>query len=248
MLIVQGFNWQGFEWGTVSFVFDALGFSVSTKYVKDVNSSAFSALRRLARPAQQPLLERCELCNLILPPTHRHLLEMTSRQIACSCDPCALLFQNALGAKFKLIPRDTRALPDFHMTDAEWENLALPIDLAFFVYHTPQEKMTAMYPSPAGPMESLLTLNSWETLVRHNSALQTMEADVETLLVNRSNGAREYFIAPIDTCYKLVGTIRMHWRGLSGGDAVWGKIDSFFAHLREQSPVWKASTSERKGA
>jgi hypothetical protein len=196
------------------------------------SSSAFSTLRRLAKPSQQPLLERCELCNLVLPPTHRHLLDLTSRQVACSCDPCALLFQNAVGAKFKLIPRDAQALPDFQMTDGEWENLALPIDLAFFFYSTPQEKMSAMYPSPAGPTESLLTLNSWEALVRQNPALQTMEADVAALLVNRSKGAREYFIAPIDVCFELVGTIRVHWRGLSGGDQVWREIENFFAKLR----------------
>ncbi|HEV2096059.1 MAG TPA: DUF5947 family protein [Chthoniobacterales bacterium] len=213
-----------------------------------MSSSAFAALRRFAKPLQQPVLERCELCNLILPPRHRHLLEMTTRQVACSCDPCALLFQNAVGAKFKSIPRDARALPDFQMTDAEWENLALPIDLAFFFYSTPQEKMAAMYPSPAGPTESLLPLTSWETLVRQNPALQTMEADVEALLVNRSQGAREYFIAPMDACYELVGTIRMHWRGLSGGDAVWLEIEKFFAKLRAQSPVWKAPTPERNGA
>lgn len=118
------------------------------------------------------------------------------------------------------------------MTDGEWENLALPIDLAFFFYSTPQEKMSAMYPSPAGPTESLLTLNSWEALVRQNPALQTMEADVAALLVNRSKGAREYFIAPIDVCFELVGTIRVHWRGLSGGDQVWREIENFFAKLR----------------
>lgn len=198
-----------------------------------MNSSAFSTLRRFAKPPAQPVLERCELCNLVLPPKHRHLLEMTTRQVACSCDPCALLFENAVGAKFKLIPRDAHALPEFHMTDAEWENFSLPIDLAFFFYSTPQGKMTAMYPSPAGPTESLLTLTAWEMLVRQNPALQKLEADVEALLVNRANGAREYFIAPMDACYELVGTIRMHWRGLSGGDAVWQEIDGFFARLRE---------------
>ena len=182
-------------------------------------------------------MERCELCNLVLPPTHRHLLEMTSRQVACSCDPCALLFQSAVGAKFKLIPRDARTLADFQMTDPEWENLSLPIDLAFFFFSTPQGKMSAMYPSPAGPTESLLPLTSWEILVRQNPVLQKMEADVEALLVNRAGGAREYFIAPIDACYELVGTIRMHWRGLSGGDAVWLEIEKFFAKLKAQARV-----------
>lgn len=195
--------------------------------------SAFSALRRLAKPPLQPVLERCELCNLVLPPLHRHLLEVAARQVACSCDPCALLFQSAAGAKFKLIPRDARSLPNFQMTDGEWESLALPIDLAFFFYSSPGGKMTAMYPSPAGPTESLLPLTSWEALVSQNPELGDMEADVEALLVNRAGQAREYFIAPIDKCYELVGTIRMHWRGLSGGEEVWRAIEKFFVRLRD---------------
>jgi Family of unknown function (DUF5947) len=203
-----------------------------------VSSSSFAALRRFAKAPQQPVLERCELCNLVLPPVHRHLLDLTTRQVACSCDPCALLFQNAVGGKFKLIPRDAHALPNFQMSDGEWESLSLPIDLAFFFYSTPGGKMTAMYPSPAGPTESLLPLTSWEALVRRNPVLQNMEADVEALLLNRAGAAREYFLAPIDKCYELVGTIRMHWRGLSGGDGVWREIENFFLRLRERSSIF----------
>ena len=210
-----------------------------------MSSSSFAALRRFAKAPQQPVLERCELCNLVLPPAHRHLLDTATRQVACSCDPCALLFQNAVGAKFKLIPRDARSLPDFQMTDGDWESLALPIDLAFFFYSTPSEKMTAMYPSPAGPTESLLPLTSWEALVRQNPVLQNMEFDVEALLLNRAGAAREYFLAPIDKCYELVGTIRVHWRGLSGGDDVWREIENFFAKLRSEA---KPLRPERNGA
>ncbi len=210
-----------------------------------MSSSSFAALRRFAKAPQQPVLERCELCNLVLPPVHRHLLDLASRQVACSCDPCALLFQNAVGAKFKLIPRDGHTLPDFQMTDGDWESLALPIDLAFFFYSTPNEKMMAMYPSPAGPTESLLPLSSWQELVRQNPVLENMQADVEALLVNRAANAREYFIAPIDKCYELVGTIRMHWRGLSGGDEVWREIGNFFAKLRS---AWNPASPERNGA
>jgi hypothetical protein len=42
-------------------------------------------------------------------------------------------------------------------------------------------------------------------------------------------------LVPIDECYSLVGLIRMHWRGLSGGREVWEKIDRFFENLRERS-------------
>ena len=47
--------------------------------------------------------------------------------------------------------------------------------------------------------------------------LAELEPDVEALLVNRMKGERAYYRAPIDECFKLVGLIRMHWRGLSGG-------------------------------
>jgi hypothetical protein len=203
--------------------------------------SSFSALRRFAgAPAPRPMAtprpeEHCELCSVRLPPEHRHLLETAKRQIVCACDPCALRFENVLEGRFKLIPRDARTLPDFQISDADWENFALPINLAFFFYSTPNERMAAMYPSPAGATESLLPLTAWESLVRRNPPLREMQADVEALLVNRIEGKREYFLAPIDKCFELVGTIRMHWRGLSGGEEVWREIEKFFARLKENA-------------
>jgi Family of unknown function (DUF5947) len=202
--------------------------------------SSFAALRRLAGAPQNnngaaPPAERehCELCRVALPASHRHLLEMPTRRIVCSCDPCALRFENVFEGKFKLIPRDTRPLPDFQMSEAEWEGLSLPINLAFFFYDTPHEKMAAYYPSPAGATESLLPLTAWEALVQRNPVLRDMQPDVETLLVNRVNETRHYFIAPIDVCFELVGLIRIHWRGFSGGEEVWREIDGFFSRLKE---------------
>jgi hypothetical protein len=63
-----------------------------------------------------------------------------------------------------------------------------------------------------------------------------MEADVEALLVNRVNNARDYFVAPIDQCYRLVGLIRTHWRGLSGGPAAWQQVGAFFEELKQRCP------------
>jgi hypothetical protein len=45
----------------------------------------------------------------------------------------------------------------------------------------------------------------------------------------------EYYLVPIDECYKLVGLIRTHWRGLSGGTEVWREIGAFFAELKKQA-------------
>ena len=188
------------------------------------------ALRRLAR-GQSPV-EQCEFCSVRLAPAHRHLLEVATRKIICACDPCALRFHNVIGGRWKLIPRDARALPGFQLSDMEWESLSLPINLAFFFLSSSTNKVTAFYPSPAGATESLLSLSSWAGLVARNPLLEQMEPDVEALLVNRVGPAREHFLAPIDTCFELVGLIRVHWRGFSGGEAVWREIEQFFGRLR----------------
>ena len=121
------------------------------------------------------------------------------------------------------------------MSEAQWESFALPIGLAFFFYSTPTAKVTALYPGPAGATESLLPLTAWAALVSDNPKLAQMQPDVEALLVNRVGTARRHYVAPMDLCYELVGLIRLHWRGLSGGDAVWGEIDAFFARLEQQA-------------
>jgi hypothetical protein len=196
--------------------------------------SSLKALRKFAsaaRPRTVVEAERCELCSVSLPPQHRHLLQTASRKIVCACDPCALRFQNVIGGRFKLVPRDAHVLPNFQISDQEWEALALPINLAFFFYSTPSTKMTAMYPSPAGATESLLPLTAWKALATNNPELSEMLPDVEALLANRVGDKRAYFIAPIDKCYELVGTIRKHWKGLSGGEEVWREIDEFFKRL-----------------
>jgi hypothetical protein len=176
--------------------------------------------------------EKCEFCGAGLQAEHRHLLEVANGRIVCTCFPCAFRFQDVVGGRFKLIPSDIRHLAQLDLSDSEWENLALPINLAFFFYSTPQQKMNAMYPSPAGATESLLPLTAWDSLVERNSILAAIESDVEALLVNRVGTKREHYIVPIDLCFELVGLIRVHWRGLSGGDRVWEEVDTFFAKLK----------------
>jgi Family of unknown function (DUF5947) len=196
-------------------------------------SSAFAALRRFVRA--RAVVERCEMCSAELATGHQHLVEPKTRQLICACQPCAVLFCNQSETKYKSVPRRIRFLQDFQLTDAEWDNLALPINMAFFFHSTPDGKVVALYPSPAGPMESLLSLDTWDEIVQDNPVLKKMEPDVEALLVNRVENTREYFLAPIDECYKLVGLIRAHWRGLSGGAEVWAEIVKFFDELKRRA-------------
>ena len=119
----------------------------------------------------------------------------------------------------------------------------LPINLAFFYHDSVQNRVLAMYPSPAGATESLLSLQAWCELEADNPALQKMEPDVEALLVNRIGATQEYFLVPIDECYRLVGLIRANWRGLSGGTEVWKEIKGFFDRLKTKCGVLKEVAS-----
>lgn len=185
-------------------------------------------------------VERCELCSAELIHDHPHLVELVSRQILCACDACALLFDGHERSKFKRVSRSIRFLPDFEMTDAEWNNLVIPINLAFFFHSSIEGRMVALYPSPAGAVESLLPLDSWTAIVEKNPVLGHLQSDIEALLINRIDRKDEgipaqYYIAPIDECYKLVGILRSHWKGLSGGAEVWTEIEHFFADLGARS-------------
>jgi hypothetical protein len=202
----------------------------------------FAALRRFVKP--RAIVERCELCSAELPPDHNHLVEPRTRQLLCACQACAILFSGQAETKYRRVPQRPRYFSDFHLTDAQWESLMIPIGMAFFFHSSPAGKTIALYPSPAGATESLLDLESWSSIVQENPALASMEPDTEALLVNRVKGERQYYIAPIDECYKLVGLIRASWRGLSGGTEVWEEIGKFFAGLKEKSsPVGEAKNA-----
>jgi len=184
------------------------------------SGKSFGVLRQFVRRASA--VETCEMCSQELANHHQHLLEPVSRKLVCACDACAILFNNSGQTKYKRVPRRIRFLPDFHMTDSQWDGLMMPINMAFFFKSAPQERVIALYPSPAGATESLLSFDTWDEIEHDNPALLEMEADVEALLVNRIGHSRgfsqpEYYVVPIDECFKLVGLIRSRWQGLSGG-------------------------------
>lgn len=201
-------------------------------------SNSFDVLRRFVR--RRPAVERCEMCSAGLGDSHQHLLEPIGRKLMCACDACAILFGSQGQTKYKRVPQRIRFLPHFRMTDSQWDGLMMPINMAFFFRSTPQGRMLAMYPSPAGATESLLSLDTWDEIALENPVLLEMEPDVEALLVNRIGHARgftnaEYYVVPVDECFKLVGLIRSRWQGLSGGVEVWQEIGKFFSGLQARA-------------
>jgi hypothetical protein len=195
-----------------------------------------SRLQELAhRPRTEPARpeERCELCAEPIAPEHRHVLDLTERRPLCVCRACSILFDRdgAGGGHYRLIPDRCRLVEDFDLDDAFWLALHIPVDMAFFFESSVAGRVVAFYPSPLGATESLLELDAWTDLVERNPILETLEPDVEALLVNRARGERQHWLLPVDRCYELVGLIRQRWRGFTGGNEVWETIDGFFADL-----------------
>lgn len=170
------------------------------------------------------MLERCELCGASIAADHRHLLEPERRELLCACRACALLFDR--GGRYRLVPTRRVRLEAVELTDEMWEELRLPVDIAFFLRSSAEGRAQAYYPGPMGATESLLTFDL--------DVLDTLEPDVEALLVDRHLGERRHWIVPIDDCFRLVGLIRTHWQGLTGGKAIWGEIGRFFDDLERR--------------
>jgi hypothetical protein len=182
------------------------------------------------------------LCSAELPEEHPHLVEVANHRLRCACEPCAILFSNASAAKFRRVPRDAWFLADFRLSDVLWESLGLPINLAFFMHSTAAGRVVALYPSPAGATEALPAPEAWQTLTDENPVLRDLEPDVEALLVNRLGPMPECYRVGIDECYKLVGLIRTHWQGFSGGPAVREEMARFFAALKQRARLTKDTT------
>ena len=223
-------------------------------------------LRQFARKrAMRPPEEQCELCSTEIGSNHRHLMDLTKHALLCVCSPCSILFgePGSGGGNYRLVPDRYLLLMDFHMTDEQWDNLMIPVNMVY-IFNTswraqeslpqtpsPQKRAMAFYPSPAGAMESMLSLEGWDELLSDNPILNSLEPDVEALLINRvqnkGGGAdyREHYIVPIDTCFELVGLIRLKWQGLSGGEEVWKAIAEFFVGLRAKATTVGGTEPEK---
>ena len=181
--------------------------------------------------------ERCELCGQPIGGKHRHLVDLSKRQLLCACRPCSLLFDReaAGGDHYRLVPERCTLVEGFRLDDLGWRSLRIPVEMAFFVRSGETGRVTAFYPSPGGPTESLLELEAWSELERDNPVLAGLRPDVEALLVNRVAGRCEHFIVGLDECYRLVALVRSHWRGFGGGATVWSEIGRFFDALRARA-------------
>ncbi|MFI6080878.1 DUF5947 family protein [Streptomyces sp. NPDC051217] len=208
--------------------------------------SPVAALLRVSRNRPEPAAgERCEMCAAPIGEDHQHVVNLESRTLMCGCRACYLLFTDE-GARLRY-----RAVPDRYLRfdglplDARtWDELQIPVGLAFLFRNSVQERTIAFYPGPAGATESELPLDAWATIVESNPELAVLRPDVEALLVRRtaaggSGDGRESVaschLVPIDACYELVGRLRTLWRGFDGGQEAHAAMDAFFEHVEGRS-------------
>ena len=181
--------------------------------------------------------ERCEMCDEAIGPEHGHVADLEGHRLLCTCRGCYLLFTGpgAGGLRYRAVPTEVRRLVTLAISDAQWDALQVPVDLAFFFRQTGLDHVVACYPGPGGATESSLDLGQWVDVESANPVLRDVGVDVEAVLVRRDDGGLEGFVVPIDVCYELVGLVRRHWTGFAGGAEVWARIEEFFEQLRGRS-------------
>jgi hypothetical protein len=198
-------------------------------------------LRRFREPATvdphlDPDVERCEMCAEPVGQRHGHVVDLEGRALLCTCRGCYLLFirPGAAQGRFRGVPERYLHVPALRMSAADWDELQIPVRMAFFFHNSALGRTVAFYPSPGGATESELPLGSWERVLAANPRLADARPDVEALLVDRGDDGFGCYLVPIDACYELVGLVRRTWTGFSGGRQAWEAIDDYFATLRRR--------------
>jgi hypothetical protein len=188
--------------------------------------------------AAEPAPERCELCAVTVTPDHRHVVNLDSRALLCACRPCALLFDGDAEQTYRTVPDRYLALPEV-LTQAEWDELDVPVGLAFVFRNSRQRRTVICYPGPAGATEADLPLAVWDALVAREPLLAGIASDVEAVLVRAERSERDGFagyVVPVDVCYELVGLLRVVWRGFDGGSEARTRIAEFFQRVQARCP------------
>lgn len=197
-----------------------------------------AALRRITRTRPAAVVgERCEMCAESIGSTHPHVVNLDSRALMCSCRACYLLFTDQdAHLRYRAVPERYLRFPDLTLDARAWDELQIPVGLAFLFQNSVQQRTIAFYPSPAGATESDLPLDAWDRIVEQNPELAVLRSDVEALLVRRDDGTSgSCHLVPIDACYELVGQLRMLWRGFDGGREAHDAMDAFFARVQGRS-------------
>jgi hypothetical protein len=205
----------------------------------NTSRSPLGTLRRI-NSSRPPVVEgeRCDMCSAPVADEHQHVVDLNSRSLMCTCRPCYLLFTDTEAQmRYRAVPDRYLAFPGFELGQGDWDDLQIPVGLAFLFKNTTQDRVVAFYPSPAGATESELSMAAWDRVLEANPGLDTVLPDVEALLIRgtREDDGFSCHVVPIDTCYELVGRMRMTWRGFDGGQEARAALEEFFAMVDARS-------------
>ena len=202
--------------------------------------SPLAGLRRVVATRPEPVQgERCEMCAEPIGAEHQHVVNLQSRGLMCTCRGCYLLFTaEDAELRYRAVPDRYLSFPRFTLDARQYDELEIPVGLAFLFHNSVLDRMVAFYPGPAGATESELPLAAWSTIVATNPELGALRPDVEALLIRGEDHGRNEFschLVPIDTCYELVGRLRLLWRGFDGGSEVRHALDEFFGAVADHA-------------
>ena len=208
--------------------------------------SPLGTLRRItaSRPTAS-VDERCDMCSTPVPGEHQHVVDLTSRSLMCTCRPCYLLFTDQQAElRYRAVPARYLSFPGFLLGQSDWDDLQIPVGLAFLFRNT-----------RPGPGRGVLPGSRRSHRVRavagrlgpgagrqpgsgHGAPGRGGAAGPRRRSRRRSDAGQAGFtchVVPIDACYELVGRMRRTWRGFDGGQEARAALDDFFAMVDARS-------------
>jgi hypothetical protein len=185
--------------------------------------------------------EKCEMCATPVPAEHGHVANLEQATLLCACRACYLLFtqEQAGRGRYRAVPDRYLADPSSPLSAAEWDELEIPVGLAFFLHSSLRGEVAGFYPSPAGATECRLDLQAWHRLATAHPILAAAAPDVEAILISRTDSGVDCFLVPIDGCYELAGRMRLHWRGFDGGSEARASIAEFLGTVRSRARAFR---------
>ena len=183
------------------------------------------------------------MCTAEIPAEHGHVADLERSARLCTCRPCYLLFTHTQAGRGRY-----RAVPDRWLWDparqlslAEWDEIQIPVGLAFFLRDSRREGIAGFYPSPAGVTECRLDLAAWDRLAADHPLLSELEPDVEAALICKAGDDIDLYLVPVDACYELAGRMRLLWQGFDGGTEAQASMAEFLSKVRSRARPFRGA-------
>ena len=116
----------------------------------DSKASLRSSFSANSRAGAQPL-ERCEMCSdRAGGGASASARSGAAGRLSAPAMPARFCFMRKARQNTSECPRRIRFLPDFQLTDSQWNGLMMPINMAFFFKSTPQDGRVIAHVSQSG--------------------------------------------------------------------------------------------------